>query len=184
MNKQLVVVELIGDLAFPLIGYFFWEWNFSFILLFFLMDLIARTGGVAFKLNQTKQYRLMTIFAFQLVLFFLLSGVILHLSYSETAIIEQISLFWNHKDMGIAQGWLLLPLLPLSEYMRFQNEKKMGITLETSLKLMENLKSRRWIQIGILGLLLGILTFVPLSEIVLLFAFLGLFLIPLLARKL
>ena len=42
MNRIEKISSLIGDVALPLFGYFFWNWNFYFILLFFMLDQLAR----------------------------------------------------------------------------------------------------------------------------------------------
>ena len=39
MNKQTAfIVQLIGELAIPLLGYFLWDWSLLFILLFYLIE--------------------------------------------------------------------------------------------------------------------------------------------------
>ena len=178
MKNQLYFVELVGDLALPLLGYIFWDWNFSFIMLFFLLDVLARTGGMILKFLSFKNYLSVVNTLVQAFLFLLLSFLVLSQVYRETAIINQIFLFWNQKDMGIAQGWLLLLLLPLSEYMRFQNEKKIGITPELSRQILQNNIFRRWLQIGFLGLLFGCVTLVSLPEWGLLILFLVMVALP------
>jgi len=45
---------LLGDVAFPLMGYFFWNWNFYFILLYFILDQVARTIFLPWRLKLTE----------------------------------------------------------------------------------------------------------------------------------
>ena len=43
MKKIEITSALIGDVALPLAGFFFWDWGFYFIALFFLFDISFRS---------------------------------------------------------------------------------------------------------------------------------------------
>ena len=54
MKQAEKINALLGDVAFPLMGYFFWNWNFYFILLYFILDQVARTIFLPWRLKLTE----------------------------------------------------------------------------------------------------------------------------------
>lgn len=81
--------------------------------------------------------------------------------------------FLSYKDMGIAQGIILVPLIIASEWMRIKNELKMGIVGEKQLAIMNLNKRNSFLRIGFFALLVGIQSLIPLPETALVFSFLG-----------
>ena len=47
-------VQSFGDALIPILGYFFWNWNFYFILLFFMLDQISRVIFLPQRLKLTE----------------------------------------------------------------------------------------------------------------------------------
>ena len=48
-------VQSFGDALIPILGYFFWNWNLYFIVLFYLLDLIASEVFMYFKSKKILQ---------------------------------------------------------------------------------------------------------------------------------
>ena len=42
-KKTLLFIQIIGELAIPLIGFFFWNWSLYFILLFYMIENLFAT---------------------------------------------------------------------------------------------------------------------------------------------
>jgi uncharacterized membrane protein len=56
MNPQSKIIQLVGDLAIPLIGYYFWEWNMLFILFFYIIDVGISTVFTFIKTKSINQF--------------------------------------------------------------------------------------------------------------------------------
>ncbi len=131
--EQLRKIQVLFELIIPLIGYFFWGWNTSFILIYYFLDAVAFVLASYFKLkkrtsfsssNDEKQLsKMIVIFQISSVSLATLFGVfsLIHLipNYS---LLNQISAFFFYKELGIAQGYLLLPLVFFSAWSTYKNQ--------------------------------------------------------------
>lgn len=125
-------IQLAGDALIPLCGFFLWDWNLYFILLFYFIDMaadevilhlksnkIVKSQGSEYKLNWLK-YGLMSFFSFVFAL------ILIHFSmmFIEEGInfkVEALA-FWNYEEMGMKQGVLLIPLVFLVGLMQYRME--------------------------------------------------------------
>ena len=57
MNQQSKIIQLIGDLSIPLLGYYFWDWNIYFILFFYILDVLISTVFTFVKTYKINQYQ-------------------------------------------------------------------------------------------------------------------------------
>jgi hypothetical protein len=128
MNRQSKITQLIGDLAIPLIGYYFWGWNMLFILFFYILDVGVSTAFTFVKtksinkFQQTNYYPWKHIFLIILgyfLTFYLVYFLILNIS-PKVSISKEILRFLLMKDMGLPQMVLLLPLLIVGGYMQYK----------------------------------------------------------------
>lgn len=173
MNKRLIVIQIIGDAIFPILGYIFWDWTLYFILLFYLLDMLINEILTQLKINKTRFFQKegnQNFKALLSILLLLFSVFLIHLamSYVQTNIDfkKEIISFWNYKDMGIEQGYLLIPMLVLmgvqSYKMEFIKTKKyLQTTCNTIWK--QHFISYLFI-IGFSGIALGISQFLVLKE--------------------
>lgn len=125
-------IQILADAVIPLLGYFLWDWNLYFIVLFYLLDVIANEVLMHLKSAKIRKEsnNLVVepwVFLGSLSLFILISSVAL-IHFCMTLIIPgidfwyEIKEFWNYKDMGIEQGYILLPLIVLVNYQRYKLE--------------------------------------------------------------
>jgi len=128
MNRQSKITQLIGDLAIPLIGYYFWGWNMLFILFFYILDVGVSTAFTFVKtksinkFQQTNYYpwkHILLIFLGYFLTFYLVYFLIQNISPKVT-ISHEILRFLLVKDMGLPQVVLLFPLLILGGYMQYK----------------------------------------------------------------
>jgi len=172
------ISSLLGDVALPLFGYFFWNWDFYFILLFFMLDQISRVIFLPqrLKLTEISKKDKNKIFLRQLVLL-LIELLVIHsavfLHQNKINFGKEFVSFLSYEDMGIAQGIILVPIIIASEWMRIKNELKMGIVGAKQLQIMNLNKRNSFLRIGFFALLIGIQSFFPLPEVALVFSFLG-----------
>jgi hypothetical protein len=169
VNKLEKISVILGDVALPLIGYLFWNWNFYFILLFFLFDQASRVFFLPWRMKLT-EITLMErkVLFYKQLLYFTLEIIIVHVAiYLQNQQIDfkhEIYAFLAYEDMGIQQGFVLLPLVFASEWMRIKNESKIGITGEKqSVLISKNIKNTL-IRVAFFGILAALLNCVSIPE--------------------
>lgn len=121
-------VQLVGDAVIPLLGFFLWKWNLYFILLFYFIDMITKEVLLHVKSNKINVFTnnplnknrrndktlwikygsiSLTLFIFVLLLIHLsLPSIMPNFNAS-----VEIKNFWFYKEMGIEQGYVLVPLI-------------------------------------------------------------------------
>jgi hypothetical protein len=128
MNQQTKITQLLGDLAIPIIGYYFWDWNMFFILFFYILDVSVSTAFTLVKTkaihkhHKTSNYPWKHIFLILIgyfLTFYLVYFLILNIS-PKVSISKEIIRFVMMKEMGLPQGVLLLPLLIVGGYMQYK----------------------------------------------------------------
>lgn len=132
-QRQFIFIQLVLELAIPVLGYFFWKWDTTFILLFYALDWLT---AIAFNFLKTfkrlaftslKNERKQALIHHSIALFSFL-GTLGSLYLVLKAIVPHFSLsqrfmdFLAYEDMGIAQGYVLIPLLVLSGYSAYKRE--------------------------------------------------------------
>jgi hypothetical protein len=174
MNPQAKYIQIISDLALPLFGYYFWDWNIYFILFFYVLDVLVSTGFTFVKTKKINSFRgtneypwkhIILIFSGYIISFYLVYFLIF-LIYPATNLTLEIRNFLLHKELGLPQGVLLLPLLIYGGYMYYKMSFLMPRTFErvsVSSLWHEHLKLFLVI-VGVIALLLGISTWVVFSD--------------------
>ncbi|TXI85316.1 MAG: hypothetical protein E6Q38_00615 [Crocinitomicaceae bacterium] len=132
MRVNLKYFQLLTDAIIPLLGYFLWHWNLYFIVLFYLLDYLAYEVFSHIKANkvQTTLKREQSIAWLKLgivsALLFIVNCVLVQLTMKAIVptidFTKELSAFWNYKDMGIEQGYFLLPLIAFAGYQRYKME--------------------------------------------------------------
>jgi hypothetical protein len=131
--KRALLFQTLVEGLIPVLGYFYWNWDASFILLFFLIDwclfwtlslLKARkriqfSGNTSEKHLATKHLAIgfLCILSTSLAVFFILPNVHPHFEWT-----ERIWAFLSYSDMGIQQGIILIPLMVLSGYLAYRQQ--------------------------------------------------------------
>lgn len=131
-RRALLFQTLIEGLI-PVLGYFYWNWDASFILLFFLIDwclfwtlsLLKARKRVQFSENNSEKQlatkhlsiALLCILSTSLAVFYMLPNIHAHFEWT-----ERIWAFLTYSDMGIQQGIILIPLMVLSGYLAYKQQ--------------------------------------------------------------
>jgi hypothetical protein len=188
MNKNTtIIIQLIGELVIPLLGFFLWDWSLLFILLFYLLEnlffsyfrieTVREIKKQILKKDQPRNSKIL----FKSLILWLIECVLVHLFilliYPNQSLPKEWIKFFMYQDLGIPQGIILLPLL------YFASKIKMKQDVFVSLK---NLKSAddfnhiavnlnyTWIAIGAWGGLIGLNYFIQINELLNLSFILGL----------
>ena len=142
MNRQEKIASLLGDILIPILGFFLWNWSIYFICLFFLLDQLSREVSLWVRMHYVKNQLQISRRSYTLNLlifiafFFMVHWYNFRLHPSINFAHEMNSFFW-YKDSGIAQGFILFPLVIISERMRFKMNMKQFST-EMHLKSWQN----------------------------------------------
>jgi hypothetical protein len=174
MNPQSKIIQLVGDLAIPLIGYYFWEWNMLFILFFYIIDVGISTVFTFIKTKSINQFHhsnyyprkhITLIILGYLITFYLIYFLIQNIS-PKLNLGEEIVRFLMMKDLGLPQCVLLLPLLIIGGYMQYKVSflaPKAFETIKIDSLWHEHVKLFLLI-VGIVALLLGISIWIVFPE--------------------
>jgi hypothetical protein len=129
MLRKQQLIQAIGELVIPLLGFFWLGWDLYFILLFYLLDLIATEVFYQLKRSRIHQFqqgrgalfsRLSTIGLVGVII--VLSHVMLHKVYPDLVFKEAFIDFLAYEEDGIpiAQGYVLLPLVIFGNYQQYK----------------------------------------------------------------
>ena len=189
MNKKtLLFIQILGELAIPLLGFFLWNWSLYFILLFYMienlfatyfqLETFRRFKFLVEKKESALNYKNLSVF----VSFWLMEVVLIHLFlFLTTPAIQfgkEVIYFFMYEDMGIPQGFLLVPLLYFASRMKMKQDIK---TLTIKIKSMDEVKNFSpkfnyyWVSIGFWVSLILISFFISLPELVAISLLLALF---------
>lgn len=131
--KKAILFQTCIEALLPILGYFYWNWDASFILMFYLIDwmlfwaltLFKARKRIDFSGNETEKQvavkhlalAFLCILSTSLAVFFTLPNI--HEGFSWT---ERIWAFLSYSDMGIQQGFILIPLMVLSGYLTYKQQ--------------------------------------------------------------
>jgi|GEM_PF-564647 len=118
--------RLLAEVVFPLIGLLFWKWTFDFILWFYAIDVFLIAGVSVWRHKKYKSSTGLILPWLELLIVLLL--IVLFGKELGSSLKE----FLAYKDMGFSQGYLLLPIIGLSEWMRWKVEHKTGVVMLTT----------------------------------------------------
>ena len=176
MKQAEKINALLGDVALPIMGYFFWNWNFYFILLYFILDQVARTIFLPWRLKltdltQSEKIKIIAqssllLFAELFLIHFFLKVLLPNIHFQ-----KEISNFIHYSDMGIEQGYILLPLLILGEWLRMKQDLKTGLVGSKQLNNLVKNRHVSFFRISFFSFFLGVQFFTPLKETMMIFVF-------------
>tara|TARA_B100001287_G_C22629336_1_gene504246 strand:- start:412 stop:987 length:576 start_codon:yes stop_codon:yes gene_type:complete len=175
LKKIEIISALLGDVALPLLGFLFWDWGFYFIVLFFLFDLIFKTFFLKKRLVILEEIKGRNRILFYAFLFLFVEVAVIHLivigAFPNMRIVDSLIDFLSYKELGIAQGVVLIPLLFLNEWMKIRNENKLGVPHPVRVKIILNGQQVQryrlilWISVSLMVL------FFPVRELLLIIIF-------------
>ena len=170
-------IQLIGDSIIPLLGYFFWNWNLYFILIFYGIDFLTKEVLLHLKSKKINDFRKGENShwgKFALTSGLLLSFSIFLIQLSMPHIernfdsLKELYAFWSLKDVGgIEQGYVLIPLIIFMGYFQYKMEfLKPGLFAKMSIQDLWNphIKSLLFI-LGFSAFSFGLVQFIQLPEV-------------------
>lgn len=133
MQKQQLYIQLISNLIIPVLGFWLWDWSLYFILLFYILDIIASEIVTYLKVSKIKKVGVVEeiksptlTFALVSALFILVCVSLFHIGilvlHPEINFKNEVWSFLTYKELGIQQWVLLLPLIVLMAISSFKME--------------------------------------------------------------
>jgi len=181
--KQSAIFQTVLEAALPLAGYFYWHWDTSFILLFYLLDWIlflainsvkakkrfAYSGLVTEKKHALRTLLLGSAFLFATCFIVILNMQLLQPSFHFT---DRVIAFLMYEDIGIAQGYVLLPLLLLNGISVYKQQfiRPELYKYLTMGQLINESSKQGLLLLACAGLFFGVSLFIQLPEEILLFS--------------
>ncbi|MDG1742760.1 MAG: hypothetical protein P8H43_09290 [Crocinitomicaceae bacterium] len=172
-------VLIVSEAILPLLGFFVWDWSVYFILLFYAFDVLAQEGTMCLKTIKIRQtqgiegvelhwffYTVLSLFV--VCFLFLLMHFAMGSIHPKISFIHQITAFWNYEDLGVKQGYFLVPLVCLSAYQNYKmNFLMRGLHRVTSIKkLWRDHIQALLFGVGFSGLTIALSQFVIFPELV------------------
>ncbi len=132
-------IQVLGDGIIPLLGFFFWDWNLYFILLFYFIDMFTKEVLLHLKAkkivayqegtesptvqNEKKVWMKWGIISLILLIFSIfLIQISMPFIQDQFNAKNEIIRFWSYKEMGIEQGYIFVPLIIFMGYTQFKME--------------------------------------------------------------
>lgn len=132
MNVKTLYIKIIGDAIIPALGFFLWNWSLYFIVLFYMLDVLVREILIHFKTKKLQHYSQKVVKSEWLlngaksgVLFIALLFLIhIAIAFIHPGILfkQEIHDFLTYEELGIQQGFVLIPLVVFMGYASYMNE--------------------------------------------------------------
>lgn len=122
-------IQLVSDALIPLAGFFFWDWGLYFILLFYLLDMLASEVIVHLKSRKSIEYygkgkKERFSFGIQSVVMLLISVLSIHAAmyFIQPGIDfkQEFIDFWTYEELGMQQGYFLAPFIAYGAYLQYK----------------------------------------------------------------
>ena len=178
-------IQVLGDGIIPLLGFFFWDWNLYFILLFYFIDMFTKEVLLHLKAKKIVEHQIETesptvqnekkvwmkwgIISLILLIFSIfLIQISMPFIQDQFNAKNEIIRFWSYKEMGIEQGYIFVPLIIFMGYTQF----KMEFLAPTVFTRMNN--SQLWqphlkamlILVAFTALTFGLVHFIKIPEVI------------------
>lgn len=129
MSIRFKYAQVVLESLIPLFGFFLWDWGLYFILLFYYIDLLADHVITHVKskriLTAQKEEKQDWLKQGAMGLLLLILGIVVtHFAIRALSpridFIQEIKAFWTYEEMGLQQGYVLVPLVFLMAYQQYK----------------------------------------------------------------
>ncbi len=127
------LIQILLESAIPLLGFYLWDWNLYFILLFYMMDMLADESITTLKARDIvkvgrAQWSNTVYWIFASLISMIIAFGAIHFALfwmnSQMDFKAELIRFWTYKELGLEQGYLLLPLVIFAAYQKYKMEFK------------------------------------------------------------
>lgn len=175
MNPKFRYLQVVAEALIPLLGFYFWDWSLYFILLFYFIDLFADLIVSHFKTSKIQQYNQQgepgwLKWGLSSGLLFVVSLVSIHTAvwfiFPSIDFWKEAKAFWMYKELGIEQGYILVPLVFVMAIQQYKMEfVRLRLFEKQDVNGLWLSKVRAFLaMIGFSGLVVGLSQFIILPE--------------------
>ena len=179
------LIQLASEGLIPLLGLLLWGWSLYFILLFYFFDLIANEGIMHLKSIKTIRFQGLKTqdwikYGSMSLLTLLIAILVIHFSlmfiHPEIDFLNEFLAFWNYEELGIKQGYFLVPLIVFVSIQQYKMEFLIRGTYQKAIvnKIWKTHIQALLVIIAFAGLCLGVSQFVVFPEAVYVLGIIGL----------
>jgi len=133
MQERQLYIQIFSNLLIPVLGFWLWGWSLYFIVLFYILDILSSEVVVYLKSKKIREagkketvkspvntYKIISgLFLVATIAFIQLGIMLIH---PEIRLQDEIRSFLTYKEMGIQQGFLLIPLVVLMAFSSYKIE--------------------------------------------------------------
>lgn len=176
INRKYIL--LVSDALIPLLGFFYFGWNLYFILLFYFIDVFAQEVIMHIKskkiitaqniTNKNPWIKSGLLSFISVVAMIALIHCVMLVIDPSVDFLKQIELFWRYEEMGIQQGYVLIPLVAFTVYQQFKMDfiaRRMERIAELEIEWKKHLRALLFI-LGFTGITLWVSQLIVFQEVV------------------
>lgn len=131
--QRALLIQSLLEALIPVYGYFYWNWDVSFILLFYCLDWLLFLGIAIAKARKRLQFApfaneiiickqlfihgIVTLLLTLIITWFLIPMLVVPFSWT-----ERIYSFLTYEEMGVPQGIILIPLVVLNGILLYKQQ--------------------------------------------------------------
>lgn len=180
MQTKIKVFQTLSEALLPILGYYYWDWSFYDLLLFYFLDLLVATIFTFVKIKKIKEVKaqMTTLLGFISLMALCYVSIVLLALWIIPTIIPNFDFykatvrFVLLQDMGLPQGVFLFPLVFYAGYLQYKM-KFLQTNMAQKISVIE--VKRQHVQgllviVAILGLSFALAQFVSISEQVAVFS--------------
>jgi len=140
--------QLFAEAILPILGFYYWDWSWYFILLFYILDVFAKELILNLQANRIYNtqggdetlltWKKSTVKSVLLGLSVLtLLHLLQYIRLPDFSVSNEIVNFFYHKEMGLPQGIILIPLIFVNVWMQYKmNFLKLNLHLKMKMSQM------------------------------------------------
>lgn len=133
MQERQLYIQILFNLLIPVLGFWLWNWNLYFIVLFYVLDILSSEVVVYLKSKKIREagkkeaikspvntYKIISgLFVTATIAVIQLGILLLH---PDIRLKDEIWSFLTYKELGIQQGFLLIPLVVMMAFSSYKIE--------------------------------------------------------------
>jgi len=151
--------RIFGEVLFPLIGILFWDWTLDFVCWFYCIDQLVKLCFLPFSSPKENKSVKSSGLGISLWLLCEVVLIICIIFLTSPDLSMSFKAFFFLKDIGMSQGYFLIPLVVLGEFMKLKMDQKQKLGSQKRIEERIKLKQLTLIKICLWGLFITILRF-------------------------
>ena len=139
--KLLPYAPVIGNFILMILAYHFLDWSIYFLFFYYVFDILffdffqwrknQKINKILNNINRPSLlYNLFKALFFTCIIELLFLFFLLKVTYANQSFYEEFISFWTYTELGVQQGYVLLPILFLGSYLRIRQDLMRGIGIK------------------------------------------------------